>query len=282
MKTIDLHTHSLFSDGSMTPEELVRAAKDAGLTAIALTDHDTVGGIERATAEGERLGVEIVPGVELSTEGISQVHVLGYYIDKEHPALKEAFAIQQEERKRTHEKYMEKLQAHGFDICEEDVRKVAPVGSVGRAHYAKVMMEKGYVASVAEAFQKYLYVGAPCYVKREVMTPEQGIELIHKAGGVAFFAHPYQTKLSDEGIFDLMKQLKQAGLDGVEGYYSEYTPEMGEKFRGLANKRGLMLSGGSDFHAAMKPHIAIGSGIANNLSVDYALLDEIKKAVGRQ
>lgn len=278
MKRIDLHTHSLFSDGSMTPEELVRAAKEAGLSAIALTDHDTVGGLARAMAEGARLGVEIVPGVELSTEGISQVHVLGYYIDKDHPALKEAFAIQQQERKRTHEKYMEKLHEHGFDISEEDVRKVAPVGSIGRAHYAKVMMEKGYVVSVAEAFQKYLFVGAPCYVKREVMTPEQGIDLIHQAGGVAFFAHPYQTKLSDEGIFDLMKQLKQAGLDGVEGYYSEYTPEMGEKFRGMAKQLGLMLSGGSDFHAAMKPHIAIGSGIANNLSVEYALLEEIKKA----
>lgn len=276
MKKIDLHTHSLFSDGSMTPEELVRAARQAGLSAIALTDHDTVAGLDRAIAAGEKEGVEVVPGVELSTEGISQVHVLGYFIDKDHPALAEAFAEQQKERVRTHSAYMQKLNDYGFVITEEEVRAVAPVGSVGRAHYAKVMMEKGYVESVAEAFQKYLFVGAPCYVKRQVMTPEEGIALIRKAGGAAFFAHPYQTKLSDEGIFDLMKQLKAAGLDGIEGYYSEYTPEMGEKFRSMAKELGLLLSGGSDFHAAMKPHIAIGSGIDGNLSVDGALLEEIR------
>ena len=137
------------------------------------------------------------------------------------------------------------------------------------------------VESVAEAFQKYLFVGAPCYVKREVMDPKEAISLIHKAGGVAFFAHPYQTKLSDEGIFNLMKELKDAGLDGIEGYYSEYTPEMGEKFRKMAEDLDLMLSGGSDFHAAMKPHIRIGSGVDGNLAVDYALLEKIKGACGR-
>ena len=281
MKRIDLHTHSLFSDGSMTPEELVFAAKQAGLSAIALTDHDTTDGLARAMAEGQRLGVEVVPGVELSTEGISQVHVLGYYIDPQSPALKDSFKKQQEERRRTHAAYMRVLNDHGFAITEEEVKRVAPVGSIGRAHYAKVMMEKGYVKSVAEAFQKYLFVGAPCYVKREVMDPKEAISLIHEAGGVAFFAHPYQTKLSDEGIFNLMKELKDAGLDGIEGYYSEYTPEMGEKFRKMAKELDLMLSGGSDFHAAMKPHIRIGSGVDGNLAVDYALLEKIKGACGR-
>jgi predicted metal-dependent phosphoesterase TrpH len=282
MKRIDLHTHSLFSDGSMTPEELVLAAKEAGLSAIALTDHDTVAGLDRAIAAGQELGVEVVPGVELSTEGISQVHILGYFIDRTHPALTESFALQQQERRRTHEAYMKKLNDYGFAITEEEVRRVAPVGSIGRAHYAKVMMEKGYVKSVPEAFAKYLFVGAPCYVKRNVMTPEQGISLIKKAGGVAFFAHPYQTKLSDGEIFDLMKQLKEAGLDGVEGYYSEYTPEMGEKFRKMATDLDLLLSGGSDFHAAMKPHIAIGSGINGTLSVDGALLERIRERAAEQ
>lgn len=280
MKTIDLHTHSLFSDGSMTPEEVVLEAKNGGLSAIALTDHDTILGLDRAIAEGERLGVEVIPGVELSTEGISQVHVLGYYIDRTNPRLLAAFAAQQEERRRTHEAYMQKLNDYGFVITEEEVRRVAPVGGIGRAHYAKVMMEKGYVESVSEAFAKYLFVGAPCYVKREVMTPEEGIALIHEAGGVAFFAHPYQTKLDDEGIFKLMKQLKAAGLDGVEGYYSEYTPAMGEKFRQMAEDLNLLLSGGSDFHGAMKPHIQIGSGINGNLAVDYALLEKIRVRAG--
>ena len=114
------------------------------------------------------------------------------------------------------------------------------------------------------------------------MDPKEAIALIHEAGGVAFFAHPYQTKLSDEGIFELMKELKAAGLDGIEGYYSEYTPEMGEKFRKMAEELGLMLSGGSDFHAAMKPHIEIGSGIRGNLAVEYSLLEKIKSACGRE
>ncbi len=277
MRRIDLHTHSFFSDGSMSPTELLFHAKEVGLSALALTDHDTVAGIPEAEKAAKKNGIEFVPGVEFSTEGISQVHVLGYYIDHSNASLKEAFRLQQEERKENHCAYMKVLCAHGFPMTEEEVLAVAPFGGIGRAHYARVMVNKGYVASVQEAFDRYLGVGGPCYVKRNVIRPEEAIELIHRAGGVAFFAHPYQTKLSDEDIFRLMKQLKEAGLDGIEGYYSEYTPEMGKQFRDMARSLDLLLSGGSDYHAKMKPHTELGSGIKGNLNVDYALLTPIRE-----
>lgn len=277
MRRIDLHTHTNFSDGSMTPEELLFHAKEVGLSALALTDHDTVSGLARARDAAEKYGVEFVPGVELSTEAQTQVHILGYYFDEQNKELLDAFAAQKAERLRTHERYMRLLAEHGIFITDEEVRAVAPAGSVGRAHYAKVMMDKGYVGSVREAFDRYLAVGGPCYVKREVMHPKKAVELIKNAGGAAFFAHPHQTKLSDDEIFALMKELKEAGLDGIEGYYSEYTPEMGEKFRGMARKLGLILSGGSDYHAKMKPHIELGSGIGGNLTVPYRLLYHVRR-----
>lgn len=276
---IDLHTHSLFSDGSMTPTELVAHAAEHGLAAIALTDHDTVAGLDEAKEAGKRFGVEIVPGVEFSTLAKTQVHILGYYFDPNCPLMLKAFAAQQEERKITHQKYLELLNAHGFKMNDEDVRKVAPIGGIGRAHYARVMLEKGYIGSVEEAFRLYLGVGMPCYVERNVMHPAEAVRLIHAAGGVAFFAHPHQTKLPDDELFAFMKELKEAGLDGIEGYYTEYTPDMESKFRGMAKDLALSLSGGSDYHAKMKPHIEIGVG-TGNLRIPYSVLAHIKELAG--
>ena len=272
---IDLHTHSNCSDGSMTPGELVLHAKKSGLTAIALTDHDNTNGIEEAVAVGKEAGITVIPGVEFSTEEARQVHVIGLFIDPNNSALQTAFQKQQAERLANFEKYLVKLNENGFHMSREEVLAYAESGNVGRAHYARVMMDKGYVSSVKEAFDKYLGIGMPLYIKRQVIEPSQAIALIHGAGGLAFFAHPHQTKLNDDELFALMCRLKEAGLDGVEGYYPEYTPEMGEKFRLYAKKLNLILSGGSDFHAEMKPHIQIGTGIQNNLYVPDELLDQI-------
>ena len=276
-KIIDLHTHSNCSDGSMTPRELMLHAKEKGISAIALTDHDTVTGIEEAQKYAHELGVEFIPGVEISTESVSQVHILGLYIDIHAPSLLELFKKQQEERIISNQKYLSLLAENGFPITEEEVKKIAPHGGVGRAHYAKIMMEHGWVDSVADAFDKYLGVGMSCYVKRMVIPPEEAIDRIHQAGGLAFFAHPYQTKLDLEGIYDLTRQLKAAGLDGIEGYYSEYTPEMHETFMNMANDLDLLVSGGSDYHAEMKPHLEIGVG-RGNLRVPYSVLANIKSA----
>ena len=272
---IDLHTHSNCSDGSMTPRELILHAKKSGLSYIALTDHDTTEGLWQAMQTGDEVGIHVISGLEISTEAESQVHILGYCIDPDSAVLQAAFEKHQLERKENFEKYLIRLAQYGFPMTREEVLAHAPSGHVGRAHYARVMMDKGYVSSVKEAFDLYLGIGMPCYIKREVMDPVQAIECVHAAGGVAFFAHPHQTKLPDDQLFALMKRLKDAGLDGIEGYYPEYTPEMGEKFRSWAKELDLMLSGGSDFHDKMKPHIQIGTGINGNLYVS----DDIAKAI---
>ena len=276
---IDLHTHTNCSDGSMTPAELVRHAKKSGLSAIALTDHDTTDGIAEAIKTAEEVGLILIPGVEISTEAESQVHILGFGIDPENEVLKGSFAKQQRERQINFAKYLVRFAELGFPMTREEVLAYAPSGYVGRAHYARVMMDKGYVSSVKEAFDRYLGIGMPCYIKREVMHPKEAIRCVHAAGGVAFFAHPHQTKLPDDKLFALMKELKEAGLDGVEGYYPEYSDEMGEKFRFWAKELGLMLSGGSDYHCQMKPHIEIGTGINHNLSVPDELAEMIMKKV---
>ncbi len=277
-KIIDLHTHSKMSDGSMPPEELVLHASEKNVAAIALTDHDTFNGLDAAEKQAKICGVELVPGVEVSTstESVPQIHILGLYIDRHNKDMLDTFDMMQVERERTHIKYLETLALHGFPITQEEIDKLDPRGGIGRAHYAKVMMQHGWVSSVNEAFRKYLGVGMSCYIKRKDITPERAIELIHGAGGLAFMAHPHQTKLSYDEIFDLIKHLRDCGLDGIEGYYSEYTPEMHKIFMGMAEDLGIIVSGGSDFHAQMKPHIEIGSGISGNLHVPYSVLETIK------
>ena len=275
-KIIDLHTHSRMSDGSMTPTELVIHASQKNVYAIALTDHDTVKGLDEAQAQAEISGIELVPGVEVSTESVSQIHIIGLYIDRHNAEMNNTFEKMQKERAQTNLKYLEKLSEHGFPITQKELDDLVPLGGIGRAHYAKIMQKHGWVSSVKEAFDKYLGVGMPCYVKREVISTEEAIELVHKAGGLAFFAHPHQTKLSTDEIYRLAKHLRDCGLDGIEGYYSEYSPEMHKLFMDMADDLGMIVSGGSDFHAQMKPHIEIGSGISGNLHIPYSVLDNIK------
>ena len=277
---IDLHTHSIYSDGSSTVAQLVAHASDLGIAAIALTDHDTLSGLGEFMRECETYGVGCVPGVEFSSgvkgEESFPVHILGYYFDPESRIMREVFAQMQEDRRQLHYQYMEKINAAGFTITEEEIKAVAPVGGVGRAHYARVMMDRGYVSSVKEGFEKYFNVGMPLYIERKVLDPKEAVSIIHEAGGAAFFAHPHQTKLSDEKVFAFMKEMRDAGLDGIEGYYSEFTPEMGKKYRAMASTLGLLLSGGSDYHAEMKPHIELGIG-TGDLFVPRELLEPIRE-----
>lgn len=275
LRLIDLHTHSNISDGSMTPAELVAHAKQAGLQAMALTDHDSMAGVPEALAAGARLGLEVVPGVELSAKYPTEVHVLGYYPDMDCPLLQEKLEQMRQARERRTRETAEKLQALGFAITAEDAAACAGGKLVGRAHFAKAMVAKGQVGSVKEAFDKYLGVGRPAYSHAHLLTPVACVRLIRSAGGVPFVAHVHSTKLEGQALEDFLLELKAAGLAGIEGYYSEYTPEMGEKYRALAARLGLALSGGSDFHGTMKPHIAIGRGLGD-LQVPYSLLERLR------
>lgn len=274
-RLIDLHTHSCCSDGSMTPRELIAHAKESGISAVALSDHDCVDGVREAMEEGERLGVEVIPAIEFSVVSDTETHMLGYFIDPDSPAIGAAmekiFAAREYRARVT----LEKLNELGFPITVEEVKRVAGGALLCRAHYARVLQDKGLVPSVKEAFDKYLANGRPAYCGKQAITAEEAIELIHAAGGIAFVAHLHLIRLSDEELYSFLRRLKAAGLDGIEGYYTEYTPEMQEKFQRMARELDLQISGGTDFHAKMKPHIAIGRG-TGNLRIPYSVLENMK------
>ncbi len=275
-KYIDLHTHSLKSDGSMTPAEVVREAKRAGLSAIALSDHDTVDGLPEAIEEGRKIGVEVVPAIEFSVQSKTETHILGYFIDYENPELQETLKEVVDLRIERNHVTTQRLNELGFDITLEEVRALAPNNFVGRAHFARVLMDKGYTQSVKEGFDKYMSAGQYAYCEKQRLTAKDAVTLIKKCGGLSFVAHPHLIKISDEELEEFLKELKGYGLDGIEGYYTDYTPEMQEKFQAMAKKLGLMISGGTDFHAQMKPHISIGTGLGN-MKIPYEVLERIKE-----
>lgn len=277
-KYIDLHTHSIYSDGSMTPAELVRHAKDEGLSAIALSDHDSIGGVAEAVEEGKRIGIEVIPAIELSAEADTETHILGYYIDINNPSLLEKLEYVRQVRREREEEICEKLRGLGFDVSMEEVEELAETDVLCRAHFAKLMVAKGYVESVKQAFDLYLANGRPAYSGRQAMTDEEAVKLIAEAGGVSFLAHLHLTRKPHDELVEFVKRLKDVGLCGIEGYYTEYTPELQEEFQALARDLDMPISGGTDFHGAFKPHISIGRGLGN-MAIPYSLLDNIKKYV---
>ena len=280
MSYIDLHTHSNCSDGSMTPTELVAHAAERGLKAIALSDHDTIAGIDEAIEAGKKYGVEIVPAIEFSVQSDTETHILGFYIDHKCDRLKEALENINKVRWQRTVNTCENLQKLGFDVTMEEALKIAPSGLIGRAHFARILMEKGYVGSVKEGFEKYLANGRPAYDGTQYLTAEMAVKLIDDIGGVSFVAHPHLIRLSDNDLRDFLIKLKGYGLCGIEGYYNEYTPEMQVYFQSLAKDLNLEISGGTDYHAKMKPHIEIGVGQEKlPMQIHYSVLDNIKKIV---
>ena len=278
MKVIDLHTHSNCSDGSMTPEQLVAHAAKKGISAIALSDHDTVAGIDEALKAGERYGVEVVPAIEFSVQSETETHILGFFIDHNHPALKEALRNIMSIRQKRTINTCQKLRDLGFDVTMEEALEIAPAGIVGRAHFAKLLVKKGYVESVREGFEKYLGSGKIAYDGSQYLDAESAVKLIDEIGGVSFVAHPHLIRLGDKELRSFLLRLKSFGLCGIEGYYNEYTPEMQSYFQNLAKELGLEICGGTDFHAEMKPHIEIGIG-QDNMQIPYSILENIKSIV---
>ena len=224
MKYIDLHVHSASSDGTLSPRELVLYAKQKNLAAFALTDHDVVDGIEEAVDEGLKQGIEVVPGIELAARYKDrEIHILGFFIDYKDPHFLENLAWIQNERKRRNKKMLEKLKSIGFDITIEELKKSAGKDLISRAHFGKVIQEKGYANSVTEAFKLYLSPGKDAYVQREVYTPKECINFIHEAKGLAVLAHPTLYDLTQKELKDLINMLKDEGLDGLEAIYSLFT-----------------------------------------------------------
>lgn len=276
---IDLHTHSVCSDGSMTPGELVRHAKEQGLAAIALSDHDTADGVKDAMDEGKRLGVEVIPAIELSCQSAAETHILGYFIDPDSLPLRRKLTEIRRVREARVAENCAKLQRLGIAVSLEEVRKKARGGILCRAHIAKIMAEKGVVATPKEAFARYLDPGRPAHAQTQAISDEEAIALIREAGGDAYLAHLHLTGLTGDALDAFVRRLSEAGLTGLEGYYTDYTPSMTEEIRTLAEKYRLKLSGGTDFHGAFKPHIQLGRGLGN-LAIPYAVLAEMKRRSG--
>lgn len=293
MLPIDLHVHSTRSDGTLTPAGLVDYAMEKGLAAFALTDHDTVAGLEEAILRGEELAgadaplvPEVVPGIELSTEYKAQdvpsqeVHILGLYIDFRNRALTSRLQEFVDSRTLRNEKMCRLLQEAGIPVTYEALLQEFPDSVITRAHYAKYMMKLGCVHTMKEAFDRYVGDGCPCYVPREKVTPAQAVELVLQAGGVPILAHPILCHLTEGQLERLTVDLKGAGLMGIEAVYSTYNDAEERRIRTLAAKYGLLVSGGSDFHGANKPGLDLGTGYGK-LFLPYSVLAEIKKAAGR-
>ncbi|MDY6852837.1 MAG: PHP domain-containing protein [Thermodesulfobacteriota bacterium] len=278
MDLIDLHTHTTASDGSLTPPELVDLAHEIGLKAVAVTDHDTLAGLEPALNRAHDLGFELVPGVEISADFTSgSMHILGYLIDHKNPNLASKLATLQEARLTRNPKIAARLNKLGLAISMSEVEAVAGGGQVGRPHFAKVMLDKGYVSNFKEAFDRFLAKGAPAYVNKFRLGPAEALALIREAGGLSVLAHPYTLKLDNlADLEDLLADLKRSGLAGLETYYSEHTPQMTKDYLALAQKLDLQSTGGSDFHGTNKKHIKLGCG-RGGLAVPYDLLTGLRQ-----
>ncbi|MDO5573113.1 MAG: PHP domain-containing protein [bacterium] len=261
MNAIDLHVHSNKSDGSYSPIELVDYALEKKLSAFALTDHDTVDGLDEALSYAQNKPVKVIPGIELSTENEAcDVHILGLFINYKNPAFQDYLVKFQESRDLRNEKMCVKLREHGIQITMEDLRKRFPDSVVTRGLYAKYMLETGQIKSMREAFERYIGDTGPCYVPREKVTPEQAIDLIHTADGVAVLAHPVLYHMGTAKLDAFTARLKAAGLDGIEAVYTTYAPSDERDIKRLAAKYELLITGGSDFHGTTKPETDLGIG----------------------
>lgn len=272
MKRIDLHTHTTASDGKCSPTENVMLAEERGLQAIAITDHDTVGGIQEALQAAEHLSVEVIPGIEVSTliEG-TEIHVLGYFIDFENEAFNSELAKLRETRNLRNEMMVEKLQELGIEISIEEVKakQQKKGGNVGRPHIAEVLMEKGIVHDLAEAFDVYLGKEGKAYVNPPRISPFEGVALIQKYGGVPVLAHP--------GLYDydeLIKELVEIGLKGIEVHHPDHSPEEVKKYAEMAKEFQLIATGGSDYHG--KRNGVVFHGDLGSEPIEYEVIENLR------
>lgn len=277
---IDLHTHSTCSDGTCSPAELVKLAKTMGLSALALTDHDTIDGLAEFQATGDFLGIETIPGIEFAALWAQyhrpEIHIVGLGFDPDHPALQERMGDIRRSRQLRNEKMCEKLSSIGLPVALEEVAANAGGEIITRAHFANVLLEKGYIKKREDAFSRYLSPGLPGYVEREFLSPALCIHTIKAAGGAAVLAHPTLYRLEAAELEELCTELISYGLDGIECQYSTYSAAETKAITALAEKLHLLPSGGSDFHGKNKPAIRLGSG-KGNLAVPYEFWMELKK-----
>ncbi len=275
METIDLHVHSCHSDGTMTPTQIVELAIKQNLVAIALTDHDTTSGIAEALKAGASVGLKVIPGIELSCKyGEKEIHILGYNLDYNNPKLLETLNQVAAERDNRNRKMCESLTLGGYPIQYEELVENYGDAIITRAHFAKLLVKKGILQSMDEAFRGCLNDKSPYFITRKYLTPEEAIHLIQRAGGIPVLAHPLLYKLSVTELGKLLNTLKEHGLRGIEALYSCNQGTDEAFVRKLAKEHKLFITGGSDFHGTNKPHIQLGRG-TGHLFVPSDLLDNL-------
>ncbi|MCK6482108.1 MAG: PHP domain-containing protein [Planctomycetes bacterium] len=278
MDTCDLHTHSTASDGTASPRQVVRLAKQVGLRALALTDHDTLAGIPDAADEARHLGVELIPGCEISLDGVpGTFHMVGLGVDPSDRLLGERLDLVRVGRETRNAGILENLAALGHRITMEEVAAEAGGDVVGRPHFARVLVKRGVVKDFREAFDRFLGKGKAAYADRKRLSMADAIEAIHGAGGAAVLAHPYTVALPDPAAFEAwLREMAALGLDGVETLYTEHSSRDVEHYRSMASRCGLLESGGSDFHGDNKANTDVGSG-KGNLRIPYALWEALRE-----
>ena len=258
---LDLHIHTTASDGSLTPTQVVQLARKKGFSLIAVTDHDTMGGVAEALEAGKKYNVDVVPGVEISSGVTLEVHMLGYGMSPDHPVMKAMMEDMRAARVERMERIIENLQKMGVPITVEEVEAVAG-GAIGRPHIAQVLIAHGLVPDVRTAFREYIGVGAKAYVERRKMTSEQVIANIRDAGGVPVLAHGGLLRISEVELNQWIDSMAKKGLMGLECYHNAHTPQTERLLRAAAERNGLLVTGGSDFHGASRPDVEMGTGLS--------------------
>lgn len=285
---VDLHVHSSYSDGSFSPKELVEYALNHNISAFALTDHDTVSGLDEATSHAEMLSgkvcaanpagntIEVISGIEFSTEYEGRdIHIVGLFIDYKSEQFQNYITSFVESREIRNEKMCRLLKERGIDITYDKLKETFPDAVITRAHYARFLTDNGYTGSMKEAFERYVGDYAPCFVPREKVTPAQAVRLIREASGIPVLAHPTLYRMNSARLEQLVRELKAAGLLAIEGIYATYTPAETREIHAIAVKYGLAVSGGSDFHGTNKPGLQFGTGYGR-LYIHEEVLEKLR------
>jgi predicted metal-dependent phosphoesterase TrpH len=275
-KLIDLHTHTTASDGTYTPSELVRYAKTIGLSLIAITDHDTISGIEEALYESKNVGIEILPGVEISVSDEIEIHMLSYFKEDNYKDVDIMLEPLRLERETRNVKVIDKLNELGYHCTVEEAKKISRGDILARPHIARLMLNKGYVKSIDEAFEKFIGEGKKAFFPKARITAKEAITKVVELGGLPVLAHPVHLKLQNDELEKLLEKLISFGLVGMEVFYADNSNDYTGYLSRLAVKYGLVSTGGSDFHGTNRGRTDLGVG-KGNLRIDYRNYEDLAK-----
>lgn len=274
---VDMHIHTLESDGTYTPEEIIVRAIKNRVVALAITDHDTVAGVKQGKEIAEKYGLEFIEGIEVScNEEELEVHVLGYYLNLDDEKFLMELAELEKARDERNRRIIEKFEKLGIIIDIEELKSFTPGNIISRLHFANYLLEKGVVSTKNEAFDKYLGRNGAAYVPKENFPPERAVKMIKDNGGFVSLAHPKLITLNDEVLNKLILKLKEYGLDALEAQYSSFSKIEKQKYKRLAKKHGLLITGGSDFHGDNREGVDLGDA-----GLEYSQLERIKKYLNR-